>query len=164
MFWENSYGALDTTSKVVDWITLSETEEYYANGEYGFQRFVEGIREALSQVFEGEELNEIDRIDGLGVMHSGFGAEYGGKDCFGQTNVNRIWSHQAGSLGFVNPFSSFVTGTNETEAVASLVVPDRYYVASALRNKCGSDITRIGIVAHEMGHQVSATLPRQLRV
>jgi M6 family metalloprotease-like protein len=152
LFWDNSYGSLDMNAVVTDWITLSETEEYYANGEYGFQRLVYGIHEALSQVFEGQELEGINKIDGLGILHSGYGAEYAGKDCFNQKNVNRIWSHQAGSLGFVNPLSNFVTGGNQTEGIASLVVPDRYFVASALRNKCGSDITRIGIVAHEMGH------------
>lgn len=152
LFWDNSYGALDMNAKVTRWITLSETEEFYANGEYGFQRLADGIREALNQVFDGQELEGIDKIDGLGILHSGYGAEYAGKDCFNQKNVNRIWSHQAGSLGFVNPLSNLVTGGNQTDGIASLVVPDRYFVASALRNKCGSDITRIGIVAHEMGH------------
>jgi M6 family metalloprotease-like protein len=155
LFWENSYGMLDARAKVVDWITLSETEEYYANGEYGFQKFLEGIQEALGQLFEGNELEDIERIDGLGILHSGYGAEYGGEDCFGQENVNRIWSHQAGSLKFVNPHSNFDTGKDDAEqGIGALVVPERYYVASALRNKCGSEITRVGIVAHEMGHQL----------
>lgn len=154
LFWQNSYGLLDTRAKVIDWITLSNTEEYYANGEYGFQKLAEGIHEALHQVFEGDQLKNLEKIDGLGVLHSGYGAEYGGDDCYGQSNVNRIWSHQAGSLGFVNPYSNFVTGGNETEGIPMLAVPDQYYVASALRNKCGSDITRVGIVAHEIGHQL----------
>eukprot|EP00804_Cyclotella_cryptica_P024128 CCRYP_015564-RB/>CCRYP_015564-RB protein AED:0.03 eAED:0.03 QI:252/1/1/1/1/0.66/3/1228/415 len=156
VFNENSYGMLETRAKVVDWITVSETEAYYANGEYGFQKFQEAIREALTMVFDDVSmLEDVERIDGLGVMHSGYGAEYGGPDCFGTINEDRIWSHQAGNLGFVNPyFSNSTNSTQEEPPIASLVVPDRYYVASALRNKCGSDITRVGIVAHEMGHQL----------
>ncbi|KAL7520550.1 hypothetical protein ACHAWX_005284 [Stephanocyclus meneghinianus] len=156
VFHENSYGILETRAKILDWITVSETEAYYANGEYGFQKFQEAIREALARVFDDATMLEgVERIDGLGVMHSGYGAEYGGPDCFGNVNEDRIWSHQAGSLGFVNPHYSNTTESTQYESpIASLVVPERYYVASALRNKCGSDITRVGIVVHEMGHQL----------
>jgi len=156
VFHENSYGILETRAKIADWITVSETEAYYANGEYGFQKFQEAIREALSRVFDDASmLEDVERIDGLGVMHSGYGAEYGGPDCLGNVNEDRIWSHQAENLGFVNPHYSNSTASSENVSrISSLVVPERYYVASALRNKCGSDITRVGIVAHEMGHQL----------
>lgn len=156
VFLQNSYGKLEASALVVDWITVSGTEEYYANGEYGFGRFQEAILEALDRVFEGTDLDGLDRIDGLGVMHSGYGAEYGGLDCYNTTNGNRIWSHQAGNLGFINPYaSSSGTEANGTDTgVLALQVPDQYYVASALRAKCGADIARIGIVVHEYGHQL----------
>ena len=76
-----------------------------------------------------------------GILHSGYGAEFAGDDCYGQKNENRIWSHQAGNLQWSHP-------------QVDLEIPSQYYVASALRNKCKSEIVRVGIVAHEIGHQL----------
>ena len=187
LFLQNSYGLLDSHAYVVDWITLSGTESEYANGDYGFTKFREAITEALDRLATDDAMLsrlglDADALDvaatstianisnntngtmfhGLGILHSGYGAEYGGPDCFNKTNENRIWSHQAGSLGWVHPHARTngrVNGTTITiddkgKHPAVFQVPNEYYVASALRNKCGSDIVRIGIIAHEIGHQL----------
>lgn len=125
------------------WITLSESEEYYSNGDYGFNKLKEGIVEALDglQNKPDFDLSEFDSngdgiVDGFGILHSGYGAEFGGADCFGTSNVNRIWSHKGGI--------DWISSNN--------IIVDRYYVSSGLRNKCGSDIVRMGVICHELGH------------
>ncbi|KAL7469812.1 hypothetical protein ACHAXS_010075 [Conticribra weissflogii] len=162
VFLQNSYGMLDATAYVTEWITVSKTEKYYANGEYGFERFIEAIEEAMNLFVESvipNDLSEEDKelatktlmdtldsdgdgtIDGFGILHSGYGAEYAGSDCYNQRNENRIWSHQAGNLKYTNP-------------KVNIQIPSQYYVASSVRNKCNSDIVRVGIVTHEIGHQL----------
>ena len=125
------------------WITLSESEEYYSNGDYGFTKLKEGIVEALDALQNKPDfdLSEFDSngdgiVDGFGILHSGYGAEFGGADCFGTSNVNRIWSHKGGV--------DWISSNN--------ITVDRYYVSSGLRNKCGSDIVRMGIICHKLGH------------
>lgn len=142
-FRTNSYGAFDVKSTVVGWITLSKPEGYYANGDYGFVRIREAIEEGLDHVQNdlGYDFNEFDAnddgvVDGFGILVSGYGAEFAGADCEGADNVNRVWSHK---------------GTVDWKSENNVTV-DRYYVSSGLRNKCGSDIARMGVICHELGH------------
>lgn len=141
-FHTNSYGGFDIQSTVVGWITLSKSESYYANGDYGFVKLQEAIVESLEWMqSEGYNFKEFDAnddgiVDGFGVLISGYGAEFAGADCYNTANVNRIWSHKGG-----------VNWTSENG-----IEIDRYYVSSGLRNKCGSDIARMGVICHELGH------------
>lgn len=141
-FRTNSYGAFNVETTVLGWIELSHSESYYANGDYGFVKLQEAIVEALEWVQDnGYDFNDFDSngdgvVDGFGLLISGYGAEFAGADCDGAENVNRIWSHKGG-----------VDWTSSNN-----VTVDRYYVSSGLRNKCGSDIARMGVICHELGH------------
>mmetsp|Transcript_9698 Transcript_9698/g.19100 ORF Transcript_9698/g.19100 Transcript_9698/m.19100 type:complete len:1276 (-) Transcript_9698:108-3935(-) len=144
VFLQNSYGAFTLESTVYKWITLSKSEEYYANGNHGFTKLKEGIEEALDVLekdpgfeFADFDLDGDGMIDGFGVLHSGYGAEFGGDDCYGAKNENRIWSHKGG-----------MDWTSKKERIAV----NRYYVSSGLRGKCGEDIVRMGVICHEIGH------------
>jgi len=141
-FHTNSYGAFNVQSTVVGWIELSKPEGYYANGDYGFVRIQEAIKEGLESMqsagydFKDYDANDDGVVDGFGLLISGYGAEFAGADCEGAENVNRVWSHK-GSVNWVSDRN---------------VTVDRYYVSSGLRNKCGSDIARMGVICHELGH------------
>ncbi len=63
VFLQNSYGMLDATAYVTEWITVSKTEKYYANGEYGFERFIEAIEEAMNLFVESVIPNDLSEED-----------------------------------------------------------------------------------------------------
>ena len=137
-----SHSTFFVETKVADWITVSNTEAYYADGQHGLSKskFKEAMNEALttlyetrgSEFFSSLDLDDNGKMDGFGVLHSGYGAEFGGKDCNGQDNTDRIWSHKGGM-----DWSS-EDGTSSV---------DRYYVSSSLRGKCKSNLVRIGVLA-----------------
>lgn len=156
----NSYGTFTIDTTVVPWITLSQTEEYYAGGNHGFTKFKEAIFEALKILdnnepnnptnptlnqfmanfrFEDFDRDEDGALDGLGFMHSGYGAEFSGDDCYGEKNENRIWSHKGGL---------------DWKSSHEDVRVKRYYVSSALRGKCHGRIVRMGVICHEIGHSL----------
>mmetsp|Transcript_22446 Transcript_22446/g.48834 ORF Transcript_22446/g.48834 Transcript_22446/m.48834 type:complete len:1184 (-) Transcript_22446:70-3621(-) len=144
VYLDNSNGMFEVESTVYKWITVGETEAYYANGNNGFTKLKEAILEALEVLENDPSINFADfdmdndgSIDGFGILHSGYGAEFGGDDCYGQTNENRIWSHKGG-----------IDWVSKEEGIKV----SRYYVSSALRGKCGNDIVRMGVICHELGH------------
>ncbi len=145
----NSYSTFHIETTVVDWITLNNTEAYYADGKRGLSKskFKEAMVEALDVLdvrgeldFGNFDLDSNEYLDGFGVLHSGYAAEFGGVDCqSGATTNNRIWSHKG--------------GVDWTSSDGSAKV-NRYYVASALRGKCHANIVRMGVLCHELGHYV----------
>ncbi|KAL7526970.1 hypothetical protein ACHAXR_001734, partial [Thalassiosira sp. AJA248-18] len=151
----NSYSTFTIDTTIINWITLSKPERYYAAGNHGFSKFKEAILEALSKLDNSEgggssgsfdftefDLDENGALDGLGILHSGYGAEFGGDDCYNTKNEDRIWSHKGG-----------VEWTSSSGgSTSSSVKVDRYYVSSALRGKCQSNIVRMGVICHELGH------------
>ena len=81
----NSYGQLTIESEVTDWITLNNTEKYYAGGESGVgETFHEALKYALDELeadkrfkFENFDLNQDGNIDSISFLTSGYGAEWG---------------------------------------------------------------------------------------
>eukprot|EP00571_Detonula_confervacea_P010624 CAMPEP_0172307488 /NCGR_PEP_ID=MMETSP1058-20130122/8325_1 /TAXON_ID=83371 /ORGANISM="Detonula confervacea, Strain CCMP 353" /LENGTH=1288 /DNA_ID=CAMNT_0013019663 /DNA_START=93 /DNA_END=3959 /DNA_ORIENTATION=+ len=151
----NSHGAFTIQTTVVDWITLDYPESYYANGNHGFSKFKEAIIEGLNHLdattafdFGDFDLDENGSLDGLGVLHSGYGAEFAGSDCKGAENEQRIWSHKGGLTWETSSSpSSNNSGNND-----DVITVNRYYVSSSLRGKCQSNIVRMGVICHELGH------------
>ena len=153
-YFSNSHSIFTIETTVIDWITLSNTEHYYASGEYGLSKskFKEAIVEALTILdtnpqqkteysnfdFDAFDLDDNGALDGFGVLHSGYGAEYSGNDCYGAADKERIWSHKG--------------GFEWTSSREGGVTANRYYVSSALRGKCNSKIVRMGVLCHELGH------------
>lgn len=88
------------------------------------------------------DLDNDGNLDGLGVLTSGYGAEFAGTDCDGAQNNYRIWSHKGSGLNW----------SSEERHGSDPINVNRYYVSSALRGKCGSDIVRMGVICHELGH------------
>ena len=146
VYLESSFNQLDLESTVVDWVTIDYTQAYCSNSNSGLDtQFHVCIKNALEKVaaagvdFGDYDLDGDGYIDGIAFFHSGYGAEWGGTDSYGTPYTNRIWSHKWAIWGS-NSFSN--NGVTVYE----------YHISPALWATSGSDIGRIGVVAHETGH------------
>jgi len=144
LYLENSYGQFTLESDVQNWISLSQTESYYANGQSGDQTLWEGLREALFDLDTRVNFNDYDAdgdgyIDAITFIHSGFGAEWGGIGEDGAAPDDRIWSHR------------WALQSSEWTSEEGVKVND-YHISPGLWYRSGSNIGRIGVIAHETGH------------
>ena len=151
VFSANSYGAFSLNSTVYPWVTISRPEAYYADGVSGLgPRIFEALREALD-IIDDDPNFDLTRfntdfddgdpfVDAISFFHSGYGAEWGGYDCHGAYETDRVWSHS----WFMN------TGawTSRDGSVRVL----NYHINPGLWGVCGSAVSRIGVVAHETSH------------
>jgi len=144
----NSYNQLDIRMNVMDWTTTDNTEAHYSFGVEGMHPDYTGAFEYVLQQMDDEGMDwsryDVDNdgyIDSLLILHSGYAAEMGGRDCYTQaTKSNRIWSHAI-------PWHQAYPWTSQ-----SGIKVGAYVTSSALRGRCGSLIARIGVIAHELIH------------
>eukprot|EP00559_Dactyliosolen_fragilissimus_P004589 CAMPEP_0184859064 /NCGR_PEP_ID=MMETSP0580-20130426/4093_1 /TAXON_ID=1118495 /ORGANISM="Dactyliosolen fragilissimus" /LENGTH=1298 /DNA_ID=CAMNT_0027355503 /DNA_START=285 /DNA_END=4181 /DNA_ORIENTATION=- len=153
VYLQSSYGKFDLVSTVVGWVTLPESESYYADGSSGstskFEEALSYALDLLDQVpkfsFEKYDKNGDSIIDSVMFVHSGYGAEWGAVDCSGQKYKDRIWSHK------------WRLKPNWVSSKGNYAV-ENYFTTSALFDPevCGMSvhktIARIGTIAHELGH------------
>jgi len=143
VYLENSYGQMELNSTIHDWVTVSNTEAYYANGNSGDSTLWQALKEALDAVDVAINFNDYDQdgdgyIDSITFIHSGYGAEWGGDDAYGTDFNYRIWSHR---------WSIFGNWTSNE----GVKVYD-YHISPGVWGTSGSAIGRIGVIAHETGH------------
>lgn len=149
VFLASSHGALDVPTTTADWVTVPGTEADYAAGQSGLWSGVHDLfRDGLDIVDASVDFGDFDSdndgwIDGIAFLHSGYGAEWGGTDCYGQASSNRIWSHKWG----MSTWTSADVNANGVNVKVST-----YHVSPGLWGTCGSEIGRIGVIAHESGH------------
>ncbi len=144
VYLQNSYGQMELNSDVSGWITVSKSEQYYANGQSGDSTLWEALREALDTLDQAIDFTQYDAdndgyIDSIAFIHSGYGAEWGGTDADGVASADRIWSHR---WAIQNPSWTSTEGVRVSD----------YHISPALWRTSGSDIGRIGVIAHETGH------------
>ena len=149
---EASYGTLTLNSTVIAWVTLPQTEAYYANGTSGlggsYPANPQGmVRDALVAADPLVNYGQFDAdndgfVDALTIIHSGYAAETGGGA------GNWIWSHRWAL--FALPGGRF-TSTDVNGGGTAMKVYD-YHTEAALWATSGTEITRIGVIAHETGH------------
>jgi len=139
VYLESSFNQLDLESTVVVWVTIDYTESYCADGNFGLSsRFHTCLRDALDKVVaRGTDLRDFDLnndgfIDGITFLHSGYGAEWGG------SNNDRIWSHK------------WALYTQEWSSNGVRVYD--YHISPGIWGTAGSEIGRVGVLAHETGH------------
>jgi M6 family metalloprotease-like protein len=143
LYYENSYGKMELKSDIQNWIDVTKNETYYANGQSGDSTLWEALKEALDAVDKTIDFRDYDTdndgyIDAIAFLHSGYAAEWGGKDSSGAATADRIWSHRWSIQ------SAWVS--EEGIKVAD------YHISPALWGTSGDDIGRIGVIAHETGH------------
>ena len=144
VYLENSYGQMQLNSDVSNWIDVTNTEQYYANGQSGDSTLWEALREALDALDATVNFNDYDtdndgQIDAIAFMHSGYAAEWGGTDSDGTVYQDRIWSHR---WAIQQPPWTSAEGVQVFD----------YHISPALWGTSGTDIGRIGVIAHETGH------------
>ena len=152
-FWINSYHSLEIDALVVLWRVVGFTERDCLFGKSGmsteFQRcfwpildLLDELRLDPSQAFNWADFDKnVDGfIDSMVVMHSGYGAEWGGIDPNGKASDQRIWSHS-------------VAAQEDTWRSPSFMIDvGTYCVTSVFRGVEGNGIARIGVLLHEMLH------------
>ena len=144
---ENSYGQLTLQSTILDWVTVPQTEAYYANGNSALSypsRLWDALIYALNAADATVDFNDFDEdndgfIDGMTFVHSGYAAEFGGVDAYGTNYTNRIWSHKWA-----------IQPTPWTSADGVTVFD--YNINPGVWSTSGSAIGRIGVICHETGH------------
>jgi M6 family metalloprotease-like protein len=141
---ENSYNTLDLVSTVQNWVTLPSTEAWYAGGTKGFTsaRRDSMVKDALALLdasvnFATFDANNDGYVDAIDIIHSGYGSEV-------DADLNRIWSQQW-SLA-----TDWVSADNNANGVKVKV--SAVHTEPALWSNVGTDILRIGVIAHETGH------------
>jgi M6 family metalloprotease-like protein len=139
VYLENSYGQMTLDSDVSPWIQVSGTEAYYANNNGGDSTLWEALNEALDILDQTVDFDQYDTdndgyIDSIAFIHSGYGAEWGGV-------LTRIWSHR-----WAIQIPSGGWQSNEGVRVFD------YHISPGLWGTSGTDIGRIGVIAHETGH------------
>ena len=143
VYYENSYGQMVLDSSVQDWVTVSGTEAYYANGNSGDSTLWQALRQALQAIDATVNFSDYDTdndgwIDSIAFLHSGYAAEWGGSDSYGTPYTSRIWSHRW----------SLQPAWTSAEGVRV----GAYHISPAVWGVSGSEIGRIGVIAHETGH------------
>jgi len=156
LYLENSFGSLNIESTVVpSWYTTRSSEAWYADNRSGSTNLHEAIRDALSYLDDNEIINFSDfdtngdgYVDMLTVLHSGYAAEHGVRDCKGSDYKQRIWTHQWELFGDSegNNIGPFVSSDNTKVWT--------YQMAPVLWGRCGNSVAHVGAVAHEIGHSL----------
>jgi M6 family metalloprotease-like protein len=144
-YYENSYGGMELIVTVLEPYTVSHNLSYYGeNGANGsnmnMSHMMELARQVANNTFSQSGINPSDYdndndgyIDAFHLIYAGYGEEAGG-------NADAIWSHACPS-GY--GFGPYTYGNKKL---------DRYSCSPELRGRSGSNITRIGVICHEMGH------------
>jgi M6 family metalloprotease-like protein len=144
---ENSYGNLDLVSTVQNWVLLPNDETWYAaDTTSGFNQVRRDsmVTDALNLAdvttnFANFDQNNDGYVDAIDIIHSGYGAE-----AANSKTSSRIWSQQW-SLA-----TDWVS--NDRNANGDFVKVSRVHTEPALWGTSGTDIVRIGVIAHETGH------------
>ncbi|MCK3685843.1 M6 family metalloprotease domain-containing protein [Maribellus sp. YY47] len=142
-FWlESSYGNLTVNSTIHGWYHASDSLAYYGgNNDEDEIRDVnhrELAKEAIDAAENGGvDFSEFDNdndgyVDGVIIVHAGYGEEAGGGD-------NTIWAKQ-GTLS-----------SSDQRTYDGVTIKD-YAIVPELRFNFGSYIATIGTVCHEFGH------------
>jgi M6 family metalloprotease-like protein len=125
-----SLGKFSVKSSVMNWYNSSHNSFEVGGGNFalGCCTVQQVIREAVL-----DQLVDSSLFDIVTFVHSGYSAEWGDVDSYGNIPENRIWSHQS---NFVYPIGKWKT----------------YVIASGLWGISGNEIARPGVFAHEILH------------
>jgi len=149
-----SYGTVEFVADVLDWRVADNTEEYYADGRSAMPRSGDrepDIRTAFHKILEemdsedfpwGDYDSDNDGyVDHVQFVHSGYGAELGGTDCYTKAKSDdRIWAH------------ALPEGRGKWTSPKTGIELGGFSVSSVLRDKCGKEVAQLGVTMHEFYH------------
>jgi M6 family metalloprotease-like protein len=132
---EVSYGKLTLDSVVTKWVLLPSNSVYYGEGVHGGRPGILAAHAVEAADAAGVDFSQFDSdgdgwVDALCVIHSGYGEESTG-------DSNDVWS---------------VKGSMPSVIAKDGVNMRPYHSEPAFRGSSGTGISRIGVIAHEMGH------------
>jgi len=131
---ENSYGLLDLQISVVGPVTVSQSTSYYGTAsdptKQRWREFANEVVNLADPLVDYSQFATNGQVESFHIIFAGYGDEV-------IRNGKQIWSHKG--------------------ALPSVVIKDgvklsSYSCSPELRDKSGSNITNIGVVAHELGH------------
>ena len=133
---ENSYGTFYVTGDVVGWFRMPQTYAYYVDGQQGWGSCPQCVDQMVSDAITAADMhldfskydNDGDSyVDGVTIIHAGYGAEETGSD-------DMIWSHR---------------GWISTQFRDDVYI-NSYSIQPHVR--LGGNITDVGVFCHEFGH------------
>ena len=126
---ESSYGRLSLQITIIGPVTLSKTTAYYApSGKY--REFANEVVNLADPLVDFSLFASEGQVENFHIIFTGYGDEAIG-------NGQQIWSHK-GTLG--------------STVIKDGVNLSSYSCSPELRGSFGTNITNIGVVAHEMAH------------
>lgn len=140
-YWlESSYSNLAVNSTVRGWYHAANNMAYYGANSGGsdvnprllVQEAVDAAENAGLDFSIYDNDND-GNVDGIIVIHAGYGEEAGG-------GANTIWSHHWTLGSYKRTYDG--------------VTIDDYALVPELRNNFGSNISNIGVICHEFGHSL----------
>ncbi len=129
-----SFGNLDVTVDVIDWVTAPNNFEYYGR-VHGYGVAKELVRFAVDQAeLNGVDFSQYDNdgdgdVDGIMVVHAGQGAEEG-------SQTQYIWSHR----------SSIGTVVYDGKTIRDYIINPE--------TRASGVISTVGVYCHEFGHNL----------
>ena len=131
---ENSYGLLNIQVTVVDPVTVSKSVSYYGTAsdptKQRWRTFAEEVVNLAYPLVDYSQFATNGQVESLHIIFAGYGDEAIG-------NGQQIWAHK-----WILPKTVTKDG----------VKLSNYSCSPELRGGSGSNITYIGIIAHELGH------------
>jgi len=138
---ENSYNQFNLSVTVAGPYAAAHNMAYYGANNANGNDINPGALVSEAVTLANPSINYADfdndgdgTVDGICVIHAGFGEENTG------VNADAIWAHSSN----ISPI------TVDGKSVSS------YLCASEIRGNSGSGITRIGVICHEFGHVLGA--------
>lgn len=132
---KNSYGALNLQISVVGPVSLSNKTTYYAP-DSRYRDFANEVINLADPLVDFSQFAIDGAVNGFHIIFAGYGDE-----AFG--TGKQIWSH-SGNL------------QKNGDVTKDGVKLSRYSCSPELRGNSGSNITYIGVIAHEIGHVLGA--------
>ncbi len=152
---EMSYGDLNMTGTVYDWVTAANTDTYYENGNNGLGMGPLGelMHTALNAYDGSVDFGIYDNDGPDGVPNSGDDDGFVDFVAFvhpeegGECGTSNIWSHRW--VMNAHPAGNFVT--NDAAAGGGFIIVSDYVIQPA-KNCFTLDQIDIGVFSHEFGH------------
>jgi len=127
---ENSYGAFNVQVTVIGPVTVSQSTSYYGTPQSRWRDFANEVVNLADPLVDYSQFATNGQVESFHIIFAGYGDE-------SINNGQQIWSHQ------------WTLGSTVKKDGVNLY---NYSCSPELRGSNGTDITYIGVIAHELGH------------